>query len=114
MSSPDAEQLALLDEQAGLAMLPDTGRVHREPTDTEAAAAQSINAKPLRDRALAILREHPAGLTDDEGAALLEHGADRLKFGRRRQELRIAGLVTDSGRRRPGRSGRLAIVWRAT
>lgn len=105
----DAEQLAILDEG---------GRVHREPGDTEAAAAVSMraHAKPLRELVLDLLRLHPDGLTDDEGASYLVvrfPRADRLTWGRRRQELCLAGLVVDSGRRRDTPSGRRAIVWRA-
>lgn len=100
----DAEQLALLN---------DRGRVHRFPMDTEAAAADSMagKVKPLRLRVLELLRDHPGGLTDDEGAVLLQLH-DRLQFGKRRQELCVAGLVHDSGRRRKNvLTGRDAAVW---
>jgi hypothetical protein len=108
----DAEQLATL---------PAEGRMHREPGDTELAAA--ISMKPhtasLRAKVLELLREAGArGLTDDEGAQLLQlrHRlpyVDRLTFGRRRQELCIAGLAYDCGLRRLSQAHRRAIVWRA-
>lgn len=99
----DERQLALLDEE---------GRTHGKPHDTETAAAFSIaeHAKTMRERALKLLRDNPDGLTDDEGAKALGWG-DRLTFGRRRQELCMAGLVGDTGRRRPTPHGRKAIVW---
>lgn len=105
-------------DDAQLALLDDAGRVHRDATDTEAAAAASMagHTTRLRELVLRILRENPDGLTDDEGAAYLSTrvpGADRLTFGRRRQELCKAGLVGDSGRRRGTPHGRRAIVWRA-
>ncbi len=98
------------------ACAPAPGRVHSPAHDTELAAAASVGAVTGRLRAavLALLREHPAGLTDDEGGTLMRRvvpGADRLTFGRRRNELHLAGLVRDSGRRRATPTGRSAIVW---
>jgi len=92
---------------------PSPGQMHLFGHDTEWAAAISVTAITgrLRLKVLALLREHPAGLTDDEGAALL--GGDRLTFGRRRQELAKARLVYDSGERRRTPTGRRAIVWKA-
>lgn len=105
-----------------LATLPAEGRMHRDPVDTEQAAAESMkpHTASLRVRVLTLLRTAgDRGLTDDEGANLLaaELGphvyVDRLTFGRRRQELCKAGLVYGSHLRRPARSSRSAIVWRA-
>jgi hypothetical protein len=92
------------------------GRVHHDPHDTEVSAAVSIAplTGKLRTAVLRLLGEHPFGLTDDEGARLLNvvyPGADRLTFGRRRQELCRAGLVSASGLRRATPHGRSAIVW---
>jgi hypothetical protein len=87
------------------------GRVHRNAHDTELAAAESVRdvTGRLRIQVLNLLREHPAGLTDDEGGALMD--GDRLTFGRRRQELVDAGLVKKTDLRRLTPRGRNAIVW---
>lgn len=113
MTAPSAherEQLALLD---------DAGQVHRDPHDTETFGAESMRGKAntLRLAVLALLREAGDGLTDDEGGQLLRKRyphADRLTFGRRRQELYRVGLVRDTGRRRQTPAGRWAIVWTVT
>lgn len=102
-----ARQLALLDE---------AGRKHElMPADTEVDSANAMRARARsqRERVLATLRAHPDGLTDDEGAELLGWDRDRLKFGKRRQELRMVQLVEDSGQRRDTPAGHPAIVWRA-
>lgn len=102
------------EDQAQLALLDEGGRTHRFPMDTEQAAAESMKptAATLRKRVLVLLREHPEGLTDDEGAELLGV-RDRLTFGRRRQELCKAGLAHDTTKRRLSPSGRPAAVWAA-
>ena len=111
MTTPhEREQLALLDE---------AGRAHRDGWDTEKAAAGSMRGKAntLRLAVLNLLRQAPDGLTDDEGGQLLRQqypAADRLTFGRRRQELCTVGLAADTGKRRQTPSGRWAIVWTAT
>jgi hypothetical protein len=81
--------------------------------DTSWAAASDArrSASTHRIRALDALRANPAGLTDFELAELLRVG--QTSIGKRRGELRDAGLVADSGRRRPAPSGSAAIVWRA-
>lgn len=87
------------------------GSYHVNGRDTEVAAALAIT--PLtghhRQRVLHLLRTYAGGLTDDEGGQHM--GGDRLTFGRRRSELTKAGLVKDSGQRRPTKYGRPAIVW---
>lgn len=94
--------------------MPHMGRLHAEPHDTEREAAQAIapTAGHLCLAVFQLLHDHPDGLTDDEGGALL--GRDRLTFGRRRNELAIARIVRDSGRRRLNPAGRRAIVWELT
>jgi hypothetical protein len=111
---------AAVSDREQLATLPDHGRMRRDPVDTEREAAQSTAplVKSLRQCVLQLLRDHTEGLTDDQGAELLNLRfglpyVDRLTFGRRRQELCKAGLAHDSGRRRPSARGRRAIVWRA-
>lgn len=94
---------------------PRPGRFHHDGRDTERAAAESVRETTgkLRRWALDLLRlAGDSGLTDDEGGALMQ--GDRLKFGRRRNELVEAGLVVDSGRRRSTPGGRSAAVWTAT
>lgn len=114
-----ADALAALSE-LGAQVLTEAapGRVHRDGHDTERAAAASVAqiSGALRTVVYALLRAHPDGLTDDQGGQLMAQrvpGADRLTFGRRRQELARVGLVIDSGRRAATPRGRTAIVWRA-
>jgi hypothetical protein len=80
-------------------------------TSWSAASDAGVNASTHRGRALAALRAAPDGLTDFELADLL--GVQQTSIGKRRGELRDAGLVVDSGTRRPAPSGSAAIVWRA-
>lgn len=96
------------------------GAMHKNGHDTEATAAASIRPTSgyIRARVMKLLREHPDGLTDDEGAELLKTElaspwVDRLTFGRRRCELYNDGLVYKTSGRRPSRTGRPAIVWKA-
>ncbi len=50
------------------------------------------------------------GMTDDELVARLpKHHGTTVK--KRRSELSGAGLIVDSGHRRPTSTGRMAIVW---
>jgi hypothetical protein len=88
------------------------GRVPAQWPATSVAAAEALqpDARTLRAEVLAAIRAAgPAGLTADEAAARLR----RTPFTTRPRctELRGLGLITDSGRRRPNRSGRAAIVW---
>jgi hypothetical protein len=89
-------------------------KAHLPGHDTEHAAAASIagQAQTLRHQVLGVLRAHPAGLTDDEGATII--GGDRLRWGRRRNELCDAGFVVATDERRKTPAGRKAIVWRAS
>lgn len=90
---------------------PAPGRFHSDGRDTEQAAAESVSHATgrLRQQVLELLGGHPAGLTDDEGGALMD--GDRLRFGRRRSELCKEGLVADSTLRRTTPAGRRAVVW---
>lgn len=83
----------------------------RTDPDTSHAAALDVIPHASHDRrlALGVLRSHPDGLTDFELADLT--GIQQTSIGKRRGELRDAGLVRDSGRRRPAPSGSMAIVW---
>jgi len=83
-----------------------------DPDTSELAARDTLRKAPThRARALDALRKCHGGLTDFELAAYL--GLQQTSAGKRRGELRDAGLVYDSGLRRPAPSGSLAIVWRA-
>jgi DNA-binding transcriptional ArsR family regulator len=78
-------------------------------TSHQAARDAHVNAKTHRARVLAMLEAHPGGLTDFELAERL--GLQQTSAGKRRGELRDAGLVVDSGSKRPAPSGSAAIVW---
>lgn len=85
------------------------------PRGTSDRVAEMIeqHAPTLRERILATIRERgPIGLTDDEGEAIL--GIIAQTYTPRRGELVRAGMVRDSGERRPTSSGRPAAVWVAT
>ncbi len=63
---------------------------------------------PVKDRILQALTG-TKGLTNDD---LEQHlGVSHQALSPRVNELRAAGLVCDSGRRRQTRNGRAAIVW---
>jgi DNA-binding transcriptional ArsR family regulator len=81
-------------------------------TSHQAARLAEPKAGTNRELALRTLRQHPDGLTDFELAELT--GLQQNSVGKRRGELRDAGLVEDTGRRRPSLTGAPAIVWRAT
>lgn len=87
---------------------------HRN-VDTSIAAARALAPKlgPLQRMTRAAIRmagEH--GLTADEAAAGLE--MDRYSIQPRTSELRLKGLIRDSGRRRKNATGKMAIVWVAS
>lgn len=83
-----------------------------DPATSEAAAEDAIaHAGTHRRRVLEELGSCPDGLTDFELAERL--GLQQTSAGKRRGELRDAGLVYDSGIKRPAPSGSLAIVWKA-
>lgn len=86
--------------------------VRRTDPDTSQAAALTHAEIRRRDRerVLAALRDAgDRGLTDYELADKVDR--QQNSAGKRRGELRDAGLVRDSGRRRKAPSGSLAIVW---
>lgn len=83
-----------------------------DPGTSELAAEDALeHASTHRLRVLEEHRRHPDGLTDFELAAIL--GLQQTSAGKRRGELRDAGLIEDSKTCRPAPSGSLAIVWRA-
>ena len=79
-----------------------------EAAESMAGGAGSIRRWVFR----AILEAGPGGLTDDEIQTRLEINPSTERP--RRIELVALGLVEDSGRTRPTRSGRRAVIWVAT
>lgn len=80
--------------------------------DTSKAAADDIAPKlgKLQRMALRAIREAGwLGLTADELAARLE--LSRYAVQPRTSELKLKGLIRDSGQRRPNGTGKKAIVW---
>lgn len=80
--------------------------------DTSMAAAADIAPKLGRLQRLAeetIRAAGPAGLTADELADRVE--LPRWTIQPRTTELRLKGLVVDSGMRRPNCTGKAAKVW---
>jgi predicted transcriptional regulator len=81
-------------------------------TDTSAEAARSISSASGRIQRmvhLAIAEVGARGLTSDELAERL--GMERSTVQPRTSELKLLGLIRDSGQRRPNRNGKRAIVW---
>lgn len=74
---------------------------------TSEAAANTTDAEALRELTLASIRKYPK--TADEVAG--DIGIDRLAIRPRCTELKAAGLIQDSGKRRSNVSGKLACVW---
>jgi DNA-binding transcriptional ArsR family regulator len=99
-----------MNEQLDLLTRP-VARATDPGTSWSAARDAEPNAGTNRELALRLLREHPGGLTDFELAE--RTGLQQTSIGKRRGELRDAGLVRDSGERRRAPSGSLAIVWQA-
>ncbi len=96
-----------LDERA--AKWPSFANVRATDPDTSHSAAAPDRAID-RERALKALRQAgDNGLTDFELGELI--GRQQTSAGKRRGELRDAGRVRNSGRRRPAPSGHGAIVW---
>lgn len=88
------------------------GRVPAQWPDTSVAAAEALqpDAQTLREDVFAAIRAAgQEGLTADEVAARLRLSPFTTRP--RCTELRVAGLIVDSGRRRANASGRAAIVW---
>jgi hypothetical protein len=87
---------------------------HRQ-VETSTAAAEALAPKLGRLQRLAQGAIRDAGLhglTADELAARL--AMDRWSIQPRTSELKLKGLIRDSGQRRPNCTGKLAIVWIAT
>lgn len=88
---------------------------HREPRDTERAAADRATPRTgtARARVLAAIGEAPHnGATDEELQRHLKLNPNTERP--RRVELERGGYIFDSGKRRPTVSGDSAIVWKVT
>lgn len=82
----------------------------RDPsTSREAAVKMKSRAETLRDKALELLRDHPAGLTVHEAAALAEVTVPAIQP--RFSELVAMGKIKRSDERRRNASGMSAAVW---
>jgi predicted transcriptional regulator len=80
--------------------------------DTSIAAAEAIGSVTgrIQKQALQSIRESGlTGLTSEELAFGL--GMERTTVQPRTTELKLLGLIRDSGTRRPNRNGKRAIVW---
>ena len=92
--------------------------LHRSfPTtpDTSVAAAHAVDSTRLEELVYTIVRSYPDGCTQDDVLARPEvKGMPYSSVTARFSALIRKGLIEDSGRRRPGRSGRSQRVLRAT
>ena len=79
------------------------------PTSIAAAEGIEESIGRLQRRVFTILREHPSGLTDEQMQSMLMMPPSTQRP--RRIQLMHLGIVTDSGRTRPFRSGRPGVVW---
>ncbi|MCR9254728.1 MAG: hypothetical protein NXI16_01380 [Alphaproteobacteria bacterium] len=79
-------------------------------TDTSREAFEGVDARTLRDQALAaIKRAGPIGLTADETADRLSQHYGSIRP--RCTELKLSGKIIDSGQRRKNKNGKNMIVW---
>ena len=92
--------------------MPVFDRARCDTAETRREAGRSIDAhlQRLQAAVLGFVEERgPRGATDEEIRLGLELSGDTARA--RRCELRDAGLIVDSGRRRKTRTGRRAVVW---
>lgn len=88
---------------------PDAPGFKEHGTSAEAARRMEPRANSLQEQAYATLREHSAGLTADEVAAIM--GETVLAIRPRLSELKLAGRIERTGQRRKNVSGMFAAVW---
>jgi predicted HTH transcriptional regulator len=82
--------------------------VKNSDTSKEAADSILLNSKTLRGIVFAYIKG-ANGCTCDEVETALE--MKHQTASARIRELSEAGYISDKGKRRPTRSGRLAVVW---
>jgi len=88
------------------------GRARHTDPDTSREAAESVDATRLQSLVLGALKSAgPSGLTTEELSERLN--LSLVTVSPRLSPMEKKGLVARAGRR-PNRSGRTAIVWRAT
>jgi len=85
-------------------------RPGHKQTDTSLEAAVAIDSEASTLRASALLTLYQASLTADEIAQELCRSV--LAIRPRITELKRQGKIIDSGKRRPNKSGKKAIVWK--
>ena len=96
--------------QSRLDIYPDPPAQRHSPTSRAAAAAIEPRAGTHRWAVLRLIRRYRTlGVTDEQMQDWLPMNPSTQRP--RRIELVAAGLVADSGRTRPTRSGRQAVVW---
>ena len=84
--------------------------VHTSPTSEAAAEGIVPRAATLRRAVFDFIRSHGQwGATDEEG--IEGTGIVASTYRPRRVELVTGGLVRDSGRTRPTKANRQAVVW---
>lgn len=79
------------------------------PTSSAAAMSVRPTSDAMRQRVLNAIRDAADGLTDEEGMEVT--GLQGSTYRPRRIEAVMAHRVRDSGRTRPGRSGRQMTIW---
>lgn len=80
-------------------------------TSHEAAQAIEPHLGRLESIVLAAIRQAPDGMTIDELAAAT--GLDKVTVSPRIKPLCKKGFIYTNGDRRPGRSGKSGLIWRA-
>jgi len=106
--------LTLFDDSPGAALGPSRRYRHADPV-TSRAAAESLTPEALgkeQGRVLRAISMHAGEANRDQVASYLS--ADRSCVSRRITDLRDSGLVEDTGRTRPGPTGRQQTVWALT
>ena len=110
------EEAAQLDLFAAAMPVVDRGQHRLDARETSVAAAKSIDRQCTGTQHLRLLdvldTVQVTGYTDEEMQLWAEVTASSQRP--RRGELVAAGLVADTGRTRPTRSGRAAVVWAIT
>lgn len=89
---------------------PDSPGFKAHGSSRDAAAAIAPRAPRIRDQVLAIIAQHPTGVTADEIAADLHMSV--LTVRPRVSELRRLGEISPTGDRRCNASGMTASTWR--
>jgi hypothetical protein len=92
----------------------DPPRVRNTDPDTSTEAAESLSERALGARCqelYELIATFQAGLTTHDLVGIT--GYDRGNTARRITDLKQAGWIVDSGRRRRSTTGRRSIVWTA-